>query len=85
MKKDILFTIILSLIGLGLGHFYLGDKKRGWTILIIQVSLIILAGPLALIWSMLPLICYIIFFAVYIWALIDAINLNRALNENYEK
>lgn len=70
-EKNMLLSIILSIIFPGLGHFYLGLDHKGIMFLlgyIISAALILL------------LVGFILIFVVWIWALIDVIQSTNAIN-----
>ena len=85
MKKDIFFTIIINFIGLGLGHLYVGLKKRALIILGVQILNLILAGVFMYVASWAPTLFYGIYFIVLGWAMYDSIAEARWINENIEK
>ena len=70
-EKNIIVSIILSVIIPGLGHFYLGLSRKGATFLLAYVVSAIL---------MLLLIGFILVLIIWIWALVDVIQSTNALN-----
>lgn len=70
-EKNIIVSIILSVIFPGLGHFYLNLNRKGAIFLIAYVVSAIL---------ILLLIGFILVWIVWIWALVDVIKSTNALN-----
>ena len=79
IERDPLFVGILSLAGLGLGHLFMGITSKGLTILIVQISLILLAGVAMVFIPFGAQIMYVLFFLILIWSVYDAlmISLNK--------
>ncbi|HEY7777429.1 MAG TPA: hypothetical protein VIA09_02720 [Nitrososphaeraceae archaeon] len=82
MAKSLAITIILAVIFAGLGHIYLGYKKRGVIILVARVAIwlvVILLVPFPLDWVVGPIIGG----GFWIWQLIDVVRLyNRNKSSN---
>lgn len=84
-RKDVMLTAVLSLLGIGLGQIYVGDKRKGFIIMITQVALAILAGPAMFVGKTLPVIMYIFIFGIGVWAIYDAISTAKLVNEYLEQ
>ncbi|WP_428323713.1 hypothetical protein [Nitrosopumilus sp.] len=98
----LVLSILLGLIGiLGIGHIYVGKKKRGVLILVgglflVWIILMLTVGA-AMIYGSTPLAGYIAtansfvplylipFLALYIWQIIDSKKQCKAYNEALEK
>lgn len=70
-EKNIIVSIILSVILPGLGHFYLGLSQKGAIFLFAYVISAIL---------IMLLIGFLLVLVVWIWALVDVIQCTNALN-----
>lgn len=70
-EKNILVSVILSVIIPGLGHFYLGLSRKGAMFLLAYVVSAIL---------ILLLIGFVLVLVIWIWALVDVIQCTNALN-----
>lgn len=74
MAKSLTITIILAVIFAGLGHIYIGYKKRGMIILVARVAIwlsIIWFLPFPIDWIVGPLVGG----GFWIWQLIDVVRL----------
>lgn len=70
-EKNIILSIILSVIIPGLGHFYLGLSRKGAIFLLAYVVSAVL---------IFILIGFILVLIIWIWALVDVIQSTNALN-----
>jgi TM2 domain-containing membrane protein YozV len=74
LAKSLALTIILAVLIAGLGHIYLGYKKRGVIILIARIALwlaIILLVPFPMSWVIGPIFGG----GFWLWQLIDVVRL----------
>ncbi len=74
MVKRLTITIILAVIFAGLGHIYLGYKKRGIIILVVRIAIwvaVIWLVPFPIDWAVGPIIGG----GFWIWQLIDVVRL----------
>ena len=82
MVKSLTITIILAVIFAGLGHIYLGYKKRGVIILVARVAIwlaVIWFVPFPIDWVVGPIIGG----GFWIWQLIDIVRLyNKSKSPN---
>ena len=82
MTKSLAITVILAVIFAGLGHIYLGYKKRGLIILVTRVAIwlvVIWFLPFPIDWIVGPILGG----GYWIWQLIDVIRLyNRTRSTN---
>lgn len=81
-RKDIFVGLILSFIPLGIGHFYIGDKRRGITILGVQIFLLILSGIVAPFSTTILALIYLGILGVGIWAGYDTVTTIKLINEH---
>ncbi len=70
-EKNMVISVILSIIFPGLGHFYLGLNRKGAIFLLAYVVSAIL---------ILLLVGFILCTVIWIWALVDVIKSTNALN-----
>lgn len=80
-SRDIFTTIILSMVGIGLGQIYTQQKRKGFIIMGVQITLLILAGVTMFISGILSQIMYMAVFGVAIWATYDAVLEAKYINE----
>lgn len=82
LAKSLAITVILAVIFAGLGHIYLGYKKRGVVILVTRVAIwlaVIWFLPFPIDWIVGPIVGG----GFWIWQLIDAVRLyNRTRSTN---
>jgi hypothetical protein len=82
LVKSLTITIILAVIFAGLGHIYLGHKKRGVIILVARVAIwvaVIWLVPFPIDWVVGPIIGG----GFWIWQLIDIVRLyNKSKSPN---
>jgi TM2 domain-containing membrane protein YozV len=82
LVKRLTITIILAVIFAGLGHIYLGYKKRGIIILVVRVAIwvaVIWLVPFPIDWVVGPIIGG----GFWIWQLIDVVRLyNKSKTTN---
>lgn len=74
MVKSLALTIILAVLIAGLGHIYLGYKKRGVIILIVRIAIwlaIFLLVPFPMGWIIGPIFGG----GFWLWQLIDVVRL----------
>jgi TM2 domain-containing membrane protein YozV len=74
LAKSLALTIILAIIIAGVGHIYLGYKKRGVIILIARIAIwlaVIWLVPFPLNWIIGPILGG----GFWVWQLIDAVRL----------
>ena len=74
MAKSLAITIILAVLIAGLGHIYLGYKKRGVIILIVRIAIwlgIIWLVPFPMSWVIGPILGG----GFWLWQLIDVVRL----------
>lgn len=78
MAKSLAITIILAVLIAGLGHIYLGYKKRGVIILIVRIAIwlaIILLVPFPMGWIIGPIFGG----GFWLWQLIDVVRLHNKI------
>ncbi|MDW0148206.1 MAG: hypothetical protein QOK59_05920 [Nitrososphaeraceae archaeon] len=78
MAKSLALTIILAVLIAGLGHIYLGYKKRGVIILIVRIAIwlaIILLIPFPMGWVIGPIFGG----GFWLWQLIDVVRLHNKI------
>lgn len=80
-RKDLFTTIIASMAGFGIAHFYLGDKKRGLILLVVQAVFCIVAGIGMAFGNILFSIGFLAFLATLIWGAFDAIKTVKLIND----
>jgi TM2 domain-containing membrane protein YozV len=83
LAKSLALTILLAVVIAGVGHIYLGYKKRGIIILVARVAI-----WLGIIWFV-PLPLSLIFGLVFgggfwIWQLIDAVRLFNKMESSID-
>lgn len=83
-RKDLLFGIMLSIPGIGLGHLYAGDRAKGFIILGVQIALLLLSGVAMIFSSFIPNLIYFAVFGIGIWAMYDTVVLIRLINDNVD-
>jgi TM2 domain-containing membrane protein YozV len=74
LAKSLALTIILAIVIAGVGHIYLGYKKRGVIILIARIAIwlaVIWLVPFPLNWIIGPILGG----GFWVWQLIDAVRL----------
>ena len=71
MKKSVAVAALLTIVFLGIGHFYIGLNQKGIMFIVAYIVSAIL---------ILLFIGFILVIAVWIWALIDVIKSTNALN-----
>jgi TM2 domain-containing membrane protein YozV len=88
------FTAILAIIIPGVGHIYVGEVKKGIAILVAFISLfpigLILTGVLATSVNegLVPIttsLMFVIGFVLWLYQLIDALNLANAFNRDMQR
>ena len=83
-RKDIFFTVILSLAGFGIAHFYLGDRKRGRILLIAHLALCIGIAFSMFVSKALPQGLYFVYLGLIAWGMYDAVKTAKLINESIQ-
>ena len=83
MAKSLALTIILAVVIAGVGHIYLGYKKRGIIILIARVAIwlgvaLLVPFPFSLVFGV------ILGGGFWIWQLIDAVRLFNKMRSGFD-
>lgn len=73
---------MISAPGLGLGQLYVGNKKMGWTIMAVQLALLVLAGVVLPFSVTATRILFYIFLAILVYAAVDAYKTAKQINES---
>ena len=82
-STTLILSIILGLIGIqGIGHIYVGKVGKGVWLLI--GSFILFVAGIATVTFGVGIVLLIIYFAIYIWQIVDSRNLCRKYNEALE-
>ncbi len=80
--KDEFFALVISVLGIGLGQLYVGNKSMGLIIMGIQIGILILAGvilPFSLLGAR---ILFLVFLVILIYAAYDAFSTARYINQS---
>jgi len=83
LAKSLALTILLAVLIAGVGHIYLGYKKRGIIILIARIAIwlaVIWFIPIPLSW----VIGLIVGAGFWIWQLIDAVRLYNKMKSDLD-
>jgi TM2 domain-containing membrane protein YozV len=84
MGKSLAITILLAVVIAGLGHIYLGYKKRGIIILIARIA-IWLSGALFVPFPLSLVVGLVLGGGFWLWQLIDVVRLFNKRKSNLDE